>query len=48
MADWRSLRTRLADTEARMCAVLDELDLTGLVTSNNRRACLIICVRGCR
>ena len=33
MADWRSLRTRLADTEARMCAVLDELDLTGLVTS---------------
>ena len=33
MADWRSLRTRLADTEARMCAVLDELGLTGLVTS---------------
>jgi transposase len=33
MADWRSLRTRLADTEARMCAVLGELGLTGLVTS---------------
>jgi transposase len=33
MADWRSLLTRLADTEARMCAVLDELGLTGLVTS---------------
>jgi transposase len=33
MADWRSLRTRLADTEARMRAVLDELGLTGLVTS---------------
>jgi transposase len=33
MADWRSLRTRLADTEARMCAVLDELGLTGLVRS---------------
>jgi transposase len=33
MADWRSLLGRLADTEARMCQVLDELDLTGLVTS---------------
>ena len=33
MADWRSLLARLADTEARMCAVLDELGLTGLVTS---------------
>ena len=33
MADWRSLRTRLAEVEARMCAVLDELGLTGLVTS---------------
>jgi transposase len=33
MADWRSLLARLADTEGRMCAVLDELGLTGLVTS---------------
>ena len=33
MADWRSLLARLADVGARMCAVLDELGLTGLVTS---------------
>jgi transposase len=33
MADWRSLLARLADVEGRMCAVLDELGLTGLVTS---------------
>jgi transposase len=33
LADWRSLLARLADVEARMCAVLDELGLTGLVTS---------------
>jgi transposase len=33
MADWRSLRTRLADTEARMCQVLDELGLTALAAS---------------
>ena len=33
MADWRSLLARLADVEARMTAVLDELGLTGLVTS---------------
>lgn len=33
MADWRSLLARLADAEQRMCAVLDELGLTGLVTS---------------
>jgi transposase len=33
MADWRSLLARLAEVEQRMCAVLDELDLTGLVTS---------------
>jgi transposase len=33
MADWRSLLARLADTEQRMCAVLGELGLTGLVTS---------------
>lgn len=33
LADRRSLQARLADTEARMCAVLDELGLTGLATS---------------
>jgi len=33
MADWRSLLARQADVEARMCAVLDELGLTVLVTS---------------
>jgi hypothetical protein len=33
MADWRSLLARLADVGARMCAVLDELGLTALVTS---------------
>jgi transposase len=33
MADWRSLAARLADTEARMCAVLDELGLTALAAS---------------
>jgi hypothetical protein len=31
--DWRALRARLADTQARMTAVLDELGLTELVTS---------------
>ena len=31
--DWRSLRTRLADVEGRMCAVLDELGLTALAAS---------------
>jgi transposase len=33
MADWRSLLARLADAEARMCAVLDELGLTALAAS---------------
>jgi hypothetical protein len=33
MADWRSLLARLAEVEQRMCAVLDELGLTELVTS---------------
>jgi transposase len=33
MADWRSLLARLAGTEARMCAVLDELGLTALAAS---------------
>ena len=33
LGDWRALRARLADTEARMTAVLDELGLTALVTS---------------
>jgi transposase len=31
--DWRSLLARLAEAGGRMCAVLDELGLTGLVTS---------------
>jgi transposase len=31
--DWRSLLARLADTEGRMCAVLDELGLTELAAS---------------
>ncbi|MEU6722060.1 IS110 family transposase [Nonomuraea sp. NPDC046802] len=33
MDDWRSTKARLADTEARMLQVLDELGLTELVTS---------------
>ena len=33
LADWREARRRLAETEARMTAVLDELHLTELATS---------------
>lgn len=33
ISDWRETRRRLAGTEARMAAVLDELQLTELVTS---------------
>jgi len=33
MGDWRSLLARLADAEARMCAVLDELGLAALAAS---------------
>jgi transposase len=33
MSDWQDTRARLADAEARMVAVLDELELTGLVTT---------------
>jgi transposase len=33
LEDWQLTRTRLADTERRMTAVLDELGLTALVTS---------------
>jgi transposase len=33
LADWRDTQARLADTEQRMVTVLDELGLTGLVTS---------------
>jgi transposase len=33
LGDWLATHRRLADTEARMTAVLDELELTGLVTS---------------
>jgi transposase len=33
LSDWRATRTRLTNTQARMVAVLDELGLTGLVTT---------------
>jgi transposase len=33
LQDWRHTKLRLADTEARMTGVLDQLELTGLVTS---------------
>lgn len=33
LADWRQIKTRLAEVETRMIAVLDELGLTELVTS---------------
>jgi transposase len=33
LGDWHDTRARLADTEARMTGVLDELGLTGLVTT---------------
>ncbi len=33
LAGWHDTRERLADVEARMVAVLDELELTGLVTT---------------
>ena len=33
LADWRSAKTRLAEVETRMVEVLDELELTELVTS---------------
>jgi len=33
LTDWQLTKDRLADTETRMTAVLDELGLTGLVTS---------------
>ena len=33
LGDWRDTRARLADTETRMAAVLDELGLTELVTT---------------
>ena len=33
LGDWRDTRARLADTETRMGAVLDDLGLTGLVTT---------------
>jgi transposase len=33
LADWRAAKTRLAAVEARMVEVLDELELTGLVTT---------------
>ena len=33
LGDWRDTRARLADTETRMCAVLEELGLADLVTT---------------
>ena len=33
LGDWRDVRARLADTETRMCAVMDELGLADLVTT---------------
>ena len=33
LTDWHDAHRRLADTETRMTAVLDELELTGLATS---------------
>ena len=33
LGDWRHIRARLTDTEARMCAVMDELGLADLVTT---------------
>ena len=33
LQDWRAAAGKLTDTEARMVAVLDEFDLTGVVTS---------------
>jgi transposase len=33
LQDWRHTKLRLADTEARMTGVLDQLELTGLVTT---------------
>jgi len=33
LADWDEAQSKLANVEARMTAVLDELDLTALVTS---------------
>ena len=33
LQDWQTAGTKLSDTEVRMVAVLDELELTGLVTS---------------
>jgi transposase len=33
LADWRDTRTRLADAETRMCAVVEELGLADLVTT---------------
>lgn len=32
LSDWRATRARLADTEARMVTILEDLGLTALVT----------------
>ena len=44
MGDWRSLLARLADTEARMCAVLDDLGLTALAASIDGVSALSVAV----
>jgi hypothetical protein len=36
LGDWRDIRARLADAEARMCAVMDELGLAELVSTIRR------------
>jgi transposase len=33
LEDWRDIQRRLAEVETRMCSVLDELDLTGLLAT---------------
>jgi len=33
LGDWQDTRAQLADVEARMAAILDDLQLTGLVTT---------------
>ncbi len=42
LQDWRAATGKLTDTEARMVAVLDEFELTGVVTS------ITDCPRRCR
>jgi hypothetical protein len=48
LGDWRVLRARLADTEARMTAVLGDLGLTALVASIDGMSALSGAVRACQ